>query len=114
MNGMNGMKCWKTRVAAVLLHVAGADELVVLLRTVESERDALMVAEKIRHALDQPFVLAGLRLEISCGIGVAINPEHGDNGIELSRNADIAMYHAKESGRDNVQLFRPDMAKART
>jgi predicted signal transduction protein with EAL and GGDEF domain len=92
----------------------GGDEFVVLLRTVENRQDALRVAEKIREALDQPFELAGQRMEISCSIGIALYPEHGDSGNELSKNADIAMYHAKQVGRDNVQLFHPDLAEART
>ncbi len=83
----------------------GGDEFIVLLRTVEDARDAIVVAEKIRFALSQPFEFASHRLSISCSIGIAIYPEHGIDSVELSKNADIAMYQAKESGRDNVRLF---------
>jgi diguanylate cyclase (GGDEF)-like protein len=84
----------------------GGDEFIVLLRTVDDAPDAVSVAEKIRAALGHPFELAGQQLTISCSIGVALYPEHGHDGVELSKNADIAMYQAKDRGRDNVQLFK--------
>ncbi|MBI3902681.1 MAG: PAS domain S-box protein [Nitrosomonadales bacterium] len=87
----------------------GGDEFVVLLPVIEAEQDALLVAEKIRHSLNQPFVLVGQNLNISSSTGVAVYPEHGSNETELIGNADIAMYHAKEGGRNNVVLYRADM-----
>lgn len=88
----------------------GGDEFIVLLRTVDGIADAVMVGEKIREALRRPFQLAGRQLEISCSIGIALYPEHGADGIELSKNADIAMYHAKAHGRDRVQPFSAEMS----
>jgi diguanylate cyclase (GGDEF)-like protein len=86
----------------------GGDEFVVLLRNVEEAEDAIRVAEKIRFALNQAFVIAGQRLFISSSTGIAIYPDHGSDEIELSKNADMAMYTAKQSGRDNVKLFVPE------
>lgn len=86
----------------------GGDEFVVLLRNVEEPGDAIRVAEKIRYALNQPFDIAGRKLNISSSSGIAIYPDHGSNEIELSKNADMAMYTAKQSGRDNVKLFVPE------
>ena len=83
----------------------GGDEFIVLLRTVISSLDASSVAEKIRVALNQPFELAGHQLAISSSIGIALYPEHGSDGVELSKNADIAMYQAKKAGRDTVEIF---------
>lgn len=91
----------------------GGDEFVVLLRSVEEEADAMLVAEKIRHALNRPFAVAGHSLNISSSTGIAIYPEHGMNEVELMRNADIAMYYAKESGRDCVKIFHPGMREER-
>jgi diguanylate cyclase (GGDEF)-like protein len=71
----------------------------------------MTAAEKIRQQLRQPFLINGLQLSISCSIGVALYPEHGQELTELSRHADLAMYHAKEAGRDNTQLFDPQMLK---
>jgi len=87
----------------------GGDEFVVLLPVIESEQDAMVVADKILHALSQPFKLAGQNLHISSSIGIAIYPEHGTDDKTLITNADIAMYHAKNSGRNNVKTYRPDM-----
>jgi len=86
----------------------GGDEFIVLLRTVEEVQDALTVAQKICSVLRQPFNVEEHDLQVSCSVGVALYPEHGSNGVELSKNADIAMYQAKEQGRDGVQLFIPD------
>jgi len=86
----------------------GGDEFVVVLPGIESERDALALAEKIRQALNEPFDLSGNGCRsISSSIGVAIYPDHGLSEIELSRNADDAMYRAKACGRNRVQLFQP-------
>ncbi|MDD2582075.1 MAG: diguanylate cyclase [Desulfuromonadaceae bacterium] len=84
----------------------GGDEFVVLLLDVGDEEAAVTVAEKIRTSLNQPFDVAGKMLSISSSIGIAIYPEHGSDSVELARNADSAMYHAKQSGRDNVKVFR--------
>jgi diguanylate cyclase (GGDEF)-like protein len=83
----------------------GGDEFVVLLRTVENETDATMVAEKIRNLMNKPFDLAQQSLEISCSIGLALYPEHAQNEDELLDYADIAMYRAKQAGRNRVQIF---------
>jgi diguanylate cyclase (GGDEF)-like protein/PAS domain S-box-containing protein len=87
----------------------GGDEFIVLLPTVEAERDAAAVAEKIRHALNRPFALVGHSLHVSSSIGIAVYPEHGSDEKSLVKNADTAMYYAKESGGDNVRLYQPDM-----
>ena len=84
----------------------GGDEFVVLLPAVAHADDALSVAEKIRAALAQPFCIEGYgELRVSCSIGVALFPEHGRDDITLSRNADDAMYHAKNRGNNAVQLY---------
>lgn len=88
----------------------GGDEFVVLLPGAETAEDALVVAEKIRHVLNQPFLIGGHTLRVSSSIGVAVYPEHGQTEAELSNNADIAMYAAKQGGRNNVRLYQPGMA----
>jgi len=89
----------------------GGDEFVVLLPTMEHVQDALLVAEKIRLALNQPFELPGIqRLDISSSTGIAIYPDHGNDEIQLAKNADDAMYQAKEHGRNTVRLFQPAQA----
>lgn len=83
----------------------GGDEFVVLLPEIDCAEDALHVAEKIRNALREPFDLAGLHLEVSSSIGIAIYPDDGMDDASLLVNADRAMYEAKRGGRDRVVLF---------
>ena len=63
------------------------------------------LAEKIRTALNKPFELAQQSLQISCSIGMTLYPEHAKNETEMMNYADIAMYQAKQKGRDKVQVF---------
>ncbi len=84
------------------------DEFVVVLPDIEDDSFAIAVADKIRESLSQSFDLNEFQCHtISSSIGVAIYPDHGLNEIELTRNADSAMYSAKSSGRNAVQLFQP-------
>jgi diguanylate cyclase (GGDEF)-like protein/PAS domain S-box-containing protein len=87
----------------------GGDEFVILLPTIATQQDASRVGEKILHALNQPFELMGHNLQISSSIGVAVYPKHGADEKLLVKSADIAMYHAKKHGRNNVKMFRPGM-----
>ncbi|MGA7594381.1 MAG: diguanylate cyclase [Gallionella sp.] len=87
----------------------GGDEFVILLPAIESAADASKVAEKIRMSLNQPFALAGNTLGIGSSIGVAVYPQHGSNEKLLVKSADIAMYHAKKNGRNNVKIYQPGM-----
>ena len=87
----------------------GGDEFIVLLPVVDSAADALSVAKKIRHALSQPMLLAGMELQISASIGITLFPEHGGDDLTLFKHTDYAMYAAKQAGRDNVQVFRQNM-----
>jgi len=86
----------------------GGDEFVVLLPVIDGDEDALVVAEKIREALNLPFELGcGQPLNLSSSTGIAIFPEHGSDEVQLTKNADAAMYLAKENGRNQVQLYSP-------
>jgi diguanylate cyclase (GGDEF)-like protein len=84
----------------------GGDEFIVLLPNIEAVQDAMLVAEKIRHSLNQPFMLVGQSLNISSSTGIAVYPEHGKDEIQLVKNADTAMYIAKVGGRNDVRLYR--------
>ena len=85
----------------------GGDEFVVLLPESHEPEEILRVAEAIRQSLAETFIVGELRLSISSCIGVATYPEHGSDPTSLSRNADQAMYQAKESGRNRVCVFQP-------
>jgi diguanylate cyclase (GGDEF)-like protein len=84
----------------------GGDEFVVLLPDTGKLEDAVNVAEKIREQVELPFVMEdGTVLKISCSIGVAMYPDQTDEGRELLRFADDAMYLAKKHGRNAVAVF---------
>ena len=87
----------------------GGDEFIVLLSSLDSALDAEAVAQKIMDVLILPFLVEGKELHISGSIGISLFPEDGNNMWALLKNSDIAMYHAKESGRNNCQFFKPEM-----
>lgn len=87
----------------------GGDEFVVLLPAIEQQQDATVVAEKILHALKQPFKVAEYDIHISASIGIAAYPEHGEDEKLLLINADIAMYHAKKDGRNDLRFYMSGM-----
>jgi diguanylate cyclase (GGDEF)-like protein len=95
----------------------GGDEFVVLLSGLEGKRSTVVrqargVAEKLRHLLAEPMLLDGQRLQVTPSIGIALIPDHGDTPADLLKRADIALYRAKDSGRNCIQLFRNTMQKA--
>src|SRR6266571_2318501 len=89
----------------------GGDEFVILLSEVTHAADAAISAAKIiteikkTHSIDEHR----LRLRITVSIGISTYPDNGEDADILIKNADTAMYHAKQSGRDNCQFFRADM-----
>ena len=84
----------------------------MLLPAITAAQDALLVAGKIHRAFEQSFELAGHSLQISISAGIALYPEHGGNAKSLLKSADIAMYRAKQDGRNNTKLYRPEMQKS--
>lgn len=82
----------------------GGDEFVALLSEVEGKTAASAVGIKILNELNKPYDIAGHVFNISASIGVALYPEHAGDGKALMREADLAMYDAKNSGRSTVRL----------
>ncbi len=87
----------------------GGDEFVILLCEVAHAQDAALSAEKMLAALSEPFRLDQLELDVSASIGVVTFPEDGTTAEDLLKNADSAMYQAKDCGRNNYQFFKADM-----
>jgi diguanylate cyclase (GGDEF)-like protein len=87
----------------------GGDEFVLLLSTIESAVDAAFCAQKLLTALTLPHHIDRHDLQISASIGISIYPDDGHDTETLTQNADTAMYHAKENGRNNYQFFEPNM-----
>ena len=87
----------------------GGDEFVVLLPFVDSPDDAMAFARKTLHAFESPYQLCEQDLHIAVSVGISIYPYDGQDAETLIRNADTAMYHAKESGRNNCKFFEQKM-----
>lgn len=86
----------------------GGDEFVVLLSQIEAKNDAGKVADKILFELNLPFLIEQHTIQISTSIGIAIYPEDGVDVISLLKNADNAMYQAKNEGRSCFRFFSPE------
>jgi diguanylate cyclase (GGDEF)-like protein/PAS domain S-box-containing protein len=87
----------------------GGDEFVIVIPGLESAADASTVCAKILEVLANAFHLHGTDLHVAASIGIALYPNDGADAETLMRNADTAMYHAKDSGRANFQFFTPHM-----
>jgi len=83
----------------------GGDEFVALLPELNEERYAATVAQKILAAIARPFLLLGQEFRITASIGISIYPQDGLDEQTLTKNADIAMYKAKEEGKNNFQFY---------
>ncbi len=91
----------------------GGDEFTLLLRS-SASRDAALhraihVAEQILDSLAQAFVLEGREFFVTASIGIALGPQDGNEPSQLMKNADTAMYHAKERGKNNFQFYQAAM-----
>ncbi len=87
----------------------GGDEFVVVLENLSDETVAATVAQKILQALKPPFLLDAHDLFIGGSIGISLYPKDGDDPESLLKNADTAMYRAKETGRNRFQFYTGDM-----
>ena len=87
----------------------GGDEFLVVLTELRDSDAITRVAEDILSALAVPFFLDGHDVAISCSIGVAVFPEDGSDFDGLQKKADIAMYHAKEAGRNTFRYYTERM-----
>src|SRR5712691_2080958 len=90
----------------------GGDEFVMVLAELRQAEDAGQVAQKILAALPQPVYIDGHELRVTTSIGICAYPHDGEDAETLMRNADAAMYHAKETGRNNFQFFTRQMNTA--
>ncbi|WP_233270201.1 bifunctional diguanylate cyclase/phosphodiesterase [Stutzerimonas stutzeri] len=91
----------------------GGDEFTFLLHPCADRDEALNraihVSERILASLTEPFVLSGREFFVTASIGIALSPQDGDDISQLMKNADTAMYHAKERGKNNFQFYQAEM-----
>ncbi|MGK7959007.1 EAL domain-containing protein [Crocosphaera sp.] len=87
----------------------GGDEFTLLLPQINSPEDTINLAQRILDDLKQPFEVSGHQLYVKTSIGIAIYPQDGDDAETLLKNADAALYRAKERGRNHYRFYRSTM-----
>ncbi len=87
----------------------GGDEFTLLLPQINTPEDTINLAQRILDDLKKPFEIAGHQLYIKTSIGIAIYPQDGEDAETLLKNADAALYRAKERGRNHYRFYRSTM-----
>lgn len=90
----------------------GGDEFLVLLRKVTSREEVEGYCRAIVENARRPFTLEGNQVFVGVSVGVAISPKDGRERVELARRADVALYHAKRTGRSNYAIYREEFDSA--
>jgi diguanylate cyclase len=89
----------------------GGDEFVILAEDLESDAEALAVAERVLHALEKPFQVGSAEVSMLASVGVSITHDPQAEPEDLLREADVAMYRAKGAGGHNLELFNEDLRR---
>ena len=89
----------------------GGDEFTALIVDIARAEDAHIVARRILEMIRRPFMLLGREIRLSTSIGIAVFRNDGDDALTLLKHADTAMYHAKESGRDNYCFYNASLTE---
>ena len=85
----------------------GGDEFSLLMPEIDQEKDTVTVAQKVLDIFQEPFILDVHEIQITTSIGIAIYPDDGEDADTLLKHSDIAMYQAKQKGRNNYQRYTP-------
>lgn len=89
----------------------GGDEFLILIESFTDRKDVVEVLNKLIHSMEKPFDVQGHSLHLTLSAGVSIYPDDGNDPESLIRNADTAMYKAKDDGRDTFQFYTKEMTQ---
>ena len=87
----------------------GGDEFIILLTEINSLQDAAKVSQRVLNTISKPFNINGYEVFVTASIGITLYPSDGNDLDGLLKNADIAMYHAKDQGKNNFQFYMQSM-----
>ena len=87
----------------------GGDEFVLVLTSIKNVSGVAVAADRIINAMSAPFTIQEHSLTVTCSLGITIFPDHGDDSEALLKNADAALYAAKDHGRNEFQIFSEEM-----
>ena len=87
----------------------GVDEFAIVLKGISNAGEASAAAERIARAVAGPFTIEGETARITCSTGISLYPQDGNDASSLVRYANLALYRAKELGRNNFQFFAPEL-----
>ncbi|MDB5542406.1 MAG: hypothetical protein JWQ89_4133 [Devosia sp.] len=90
----------------------GGDEFALFVEGQQAEAEATALASQLQRRVAEPFVIGGQAIEMNCSVGIAFAPRHGTTSDELMVHADLALYSAKESGRNRSCVFTPALRLA--
>lgn len=88
----------------------GGDEFLVLLSEIDNPDEAAKYSQRLLQSLEHPLNIDGHQIYLKCSMGIAVYPEDGQDAEILLKNADAALYRAKESGRNHYQFYNPEMS----
>ncbi len=90
----------------------GGDEFIVLIEEIEGAKEAAFLAEKVLSAFNKPFVIKERELHLTVSVGISLYPQDGVDSATLVKNADAAMYRAKEEGRNDYEFYTTALTTA--
>ncbi|MCW8889816.1 MAG: EAL domain-containing protein [Sedimenticola sp.] len=90
----------------------GGDEFTIMLSEVQNEKDVATVAERILTTVSRPININNFEMVITASVGIALYPQDGKDMSDLARNADVAMYRAKELGKNGYQFYNAAMEQS--